>query len=86
MQVGKFSIPTQPLAEINVPQDVLPVPQNEEDAALEEEVAIIDEQKNDEFTLVLDEESDEPEVDLATTNMDDDSDDGEEIDDNPNNV
>ena len=86
MPVGKFSIPTQPRAEINVPQDGLPAPQNEEDAALGEEVAIIDEQENNEFTLVLDEESDEPDVDLPTTQMDDDSVDGEEIDDNPNGV
>ena len=76
MPVGKFSIPTQSQAEINVPQDVLPAPQIEEDAALGEEVVIIEEQENNEFTLVLDEESDEPEVDLATTNLDDDSNDG----------
>ena len=67
MPVGKFSIPTQPRAEINSPQ-VVPAPQNEEDAALREEQAIIDEQENTEFTLVMNEESDEP---------DDDSDNGE---------
>ena len=77
MPVGKFSIPTQSRASINVPQDVVPAPQNEEDAALGEELAIIDEQKNNEFTLVLNEESDEP---------DDDNDNGEEIDDNPNGI
>ena len=41
MLVGKFSILTQPRAEINIPQ-VVPAPQNEEDAALGEEQAIID--------------------------------------------
>ena len=76
MQVGKFSIPTQPHAEINIHQDVLAVSQNEEDAALGNEVAIIDRQENNEFELELDDKSDEPEVDLATTNLDDDSNDG----------